>query len=92
MRAERFLTVSVRSLRTEQCAKSQCVFPVSWEGRGSPRPEWQTVVHSNTGDRRDVPVSAVDFPNQKAEPAFGPAEAISTESLILAQDERWRRA
>jgi hypothetical protein len=40
-----------------------------------------------------VLLGEADFPTTNPKPAFtGRGERFSTESLILAQDERWRRA
>ncbi len=93
-----------RTLRTEQCVRKPVPLPVR-RGRGSPChpvPDGCTgSVRSTSGgtrSRRSASGQCLPRPaelqHQIANPrAFGPGDsAISTESLILAQDERWRRA
>ena len=97
-----FLRVGARTLRTEQCAKSQCVYPVDIGRCGSPclsarRSYGKQHRKADPG----VLLGEADFPTH--EPETGPPrnqkepegcriQRFSTESLILAQDERWRRA
>jgi hypothetical protein len=86
--------VRVRSLRTQQRAKSQCTCtnPVMGPvGNGQARTTDAKIVFM-------VGSPAVQtFPcQQPARPVFGTCLRLayrhSMESLILAQDERWRRA
>ena len=83
MRNASFAMVCVCFLRTQQCAKSQCiidVLPPSGRALGSRSTEIisEEIAHGwVAGFRRRFGVVGVSH---------------STESLILAQDERWRRA
>ena len=89
--------VDARTLRTEQCAKSQCVSP-SREGRVPMRLErdGRTEQQHRKADS-GVLLGEADFPTTNPKPDPGRQDGagskrFSTESLILAQDERWRRA
>ena len=82
-----------RTLRTEQRAKSQCELPSS--GRATARPPGGSygIQPDNRPDQKDrmgvgPPRSLQTDEDLALRGGFG----ISTESLILAQDERWRRA
>ena len=94
-----FLRVGARTLRTEQCAKSQCVYPVDIGRCGSPcLPARRSYGKHHRKADPGVLLGEADFPTH--EPETGPhpnqngcrVQRFSTESLILAQDERWRRA
>src|SRR5262245_23493703 len=95
---ESFLRVGARTLRTEQCAKSQCVYPVDLGRCGSPcLPARRSYGTATQEGRTGCAARGGRLSNN--EPETGPNQAgeariqrFSTESLILAQDERWRRA
>ena len=90
-----FLRVGARTLRTEQCAKSQCVYPVEHGRCGSPcLPARRSYGNCNTGRPIRVCCSVRPTFQQRTRnrPSRAGSNGSSTESLILAQDERWRRA
>jgi hypothetical protein len=64
-----FLRVGARTLRTEQCAKSQCVSP-SREGRGSPRPERDGRTQQHRKAEPGVLPGEADFPTTNPNPAL----------------------
>jgi hypothetical protein len=89
-----FLRVGARTLRTEQCAKSQCVYPVDLGRCGSPclpaRRSYETAPQEG---RSGCAARGGRLSNNEPETGLhGRVQRFSTESLILAQDERWRRA
>ena len=88
------LRVGARTLRTEQCAKSQCVYPVDIGRCGSPcLPARRSYGKQHRKADPGVLLGEADFPTHEPETGlFGRVQRFSTESLILAQDERWRRA
>src|SRR4029450_9259928 len=89
-----FLRVGARTLRTEQCAKSQGVTPSISGGRVRRvcRLDGRTKLHHRKADP-GVLLGEADFPTTNPKTGLhGRVQRFSTESLILAQDERWRRA
>jgi hypothetical protein len=85
--------VRARSLRTQQRAESQCQQTPSAGAEGGRRPTsipWRIpLVHDEHTARRDQ--RSLRRHTGPSWTARQPYKAF-TESLILAQDERWRRA
>ena len=86
--------VCVRSLRTQQRAKSQCTKaqnPVSGAAPSFVRTDLTNGGHDRFRVGRKVVVEAL-FLSTIRRRKSAVVNRHSTESLILAQDERWRRA